>query len=720
MKKFTLFATAALAMSAFTANAELMDKYFYKISTENSEGWTLQDAGRMSLTPGKDYLEVKLTNNGGRMINRFWNEDGWSKVTDLSTLPNNTYKFSMDLAMTVNSTRSDMEFVLLPVGACTSSDSRVSTHNYHWFNAQDAEGADGSVVEDYFFRYRVVSSTAEEYKIVINENPTARNNWPDVTETSDTLILYVGNKYSFDVDINVAEKTATYTIGLGADVVKTGVHKYVCAEDRAGIWVMSANSANSVMQLSRMGLSYKKEGPFAGDPSAELFWVEGAERDYMATFHEGEVLHWIQLGDAEDVVSGESYTDGQECTIAYGDASDTKEFEAGEDFGRKIITCNKSGDLKIWTSMVDDETNTSDELVLAVDCAEITLPTPVATITNVEEGYSKEYTISVDNSEIPLKPTVTIHYKMSNGKEGDIYSGETVKFTEAGSVELFSMDKTHKTECYGRSETITINNDVEYVLVVDKNFKLSIDDINANNPGFHTNEIIDSAGKSHWDRIMSSEKRGYKEDGTNEVFNADNAANYTWVKEGHGLYADTDCGTENAKWTTLVADNVLETCLPLYPSEEDLTLYVENAWAYFPYEGVVYYDVNSTAAVKKNPAGAAGYVEMALESRYVTDDEAKPNFYIVYKTGGYNRPDKGDCTSSEVLTTDQKFWLYRYDTAISSLKVLTYKGFVLGIEAIESEAPAQEATIWNINGQRVNAIAAPGLYIKGGKTIMVK
>jgi len=720
MKKFTILATAALALASTSAQAELMDKFFYKISTENSEGWTLQDAGRMSLTPGKDYLEVKLTNNGGRMLNRFWNADGWTKVEDLATLPNSTYKFSKDMKMTVNATRTDMEFVLLPVDACTSSDSRVSTHNYHWFNAQDAEGADGSTVEDYFFRYRAVSSTAEEVKIVINENPIARNDWPAVTETSDTCFLTVGVKYSFDVEINVAAKTATYTIASedGA-VVKTGVHNYVCAEDRAGIWIMSANSANSVIQLSRMGLSFKKEGPFAGDPSAEMFWVEGAERDFIASFGEGEVLHWKQLGDATDVVSGESYTDGEEYTISYGDAMDTKDFEAGEDCGRKIITCMKSGTLEMWTSMADDETNTSDVLAIDVVCEEVAFPAPTATITNVSEGYGKEYTLSVDNSNVPLKPTITIHYKMSDGTEGDILSGEKVAFTNAGSVELYCWDKTHKTECYGRSETISITNDVEYVLAEDKNFKLSHDEITAGKEGYHVNEVIDSAGKSHWDRIMSDEKRGYKEDGTNEVYNADNADAYTWVKEGHGLYAASACGTEDARWNTLVADDVTKTCLPLYPSEEDLTLYVENAWAYFPFEGVVYYDVSSTAAVKKNDAGAAGYVEMMCQGCYTSDDEAKPNFFIVYKTGGYNRPDKGDCTSSEVIICGNKFWLYRYDTAISGVKVLTYKGFVASIESVTVNESA-DAAIYNINGTRVENMSAPGIYVKAGKVMMVK
>lgn len=719
MKKFTLLATAALAMVAGTANAELMDKYFYKISTESAEGWTLQDAGRMTLTPSKDYLEVKLTNNGGRMINRFWNEDAWTKVTDLSTLPNNTYSFTKDLKMTVNATRTDMEFVLLPVNACTNSDSRVQTHNYHWFNAQDAEGAAEDVTkEDYFFRYRVVASTAEDYKIVINENPTARNNWPAVTETSDTVILNVGTKYTFRVDVNVSTKTAAYSItDENGTVAKTGSHTYVCAEDRAGIWVMSANSANSVMQLSNMGLSYKAEGPFANEPSLELFWVEGTERDYIATFAEGEKLHWIQLGDAEDVVSSATYTAGEEYTVSYDEAMDTKAFEQGEDKGRKIITCNASGTLKVWTSMESDDNNTSDVVSMEVVCEEITLPVPTATITNVSAGYAKEYTITCDNSDVLLRPTITIHYNM-DGTEGDIAAGDKINFTAAGSVTLYAWDKTHTVQCYTRSEAITINNNVEYEVAVDKSFVMTHEEITAGVAGYHVNEVVDAAGKSHWDRIMSTEKRGYKADGTNEVYNADNAADYTWVKEGHGIFADTDCGTENAKWNTLVADDVLNTCKPLYPSEEDLTLYVENAWAYFPSEGVVYYDVNSTAAVKKNDAGAAGYVEMKLDSCYTSDNEDKPNFFIVNKVGGYNRPDKGDCTSSEVLVCGNKFWLYRYDTAIRSVKVLVYKGFTVNT-AIESVAAGESESVrYNLNGTRTNATS--GLQIVNGKVVFVK
>ena len=717
MKKFTLISLLMLICCTM-AKAELMDKYFFKIPTDKADGWTLQDAGRMTLTPNKDYLEVKLTNNGGRMINRFWNEDAWKKV-DVASLPNNTYKFTKDMKMTVNATRTDMEFVLLPVNACTATDSRVSSHNYHWFNNEG---------EDYFFRYRVTASTAETADIVINENPTARGDWPDPTEESETATLNVGVKYSFAVEINVADKTATYTISdEEGNVVKTGVHNYVCEENRAGIWVMSTNSANSVIQLSNMGLSYKAEGPFAVEPSVDLLAAIGEQRAYYVDFAEGHTLHWVQLGDAEDALAN-AFADGEEYTVEWGDANDTREFEqnAEEYFGKKIIYCTKSGDLRVWTTLADNESNVSEEIVTPVVCETIAMPVPVAKITNVEEGYGKEYTITADNSNTLLKPVVTIKCIVKNAsgsviEEKDILSGEKVKFTDAGSVEMYSFDGTHPQEWYAPSDKVTITNNAEYVVAEEKSFIMTADEINAGVSGWDIVELVDASGKSHWDRIMSSEKRGYKADGTNEVYVEDNAASYVSVKEGHGIFADTDCGTENAKWNVLCPNDVYACALPLIPSEENAALYkVFNdhyAWCIMPFEGVVYYDVNTK--VDGDCAVRSNYLNMHLDPKYITDDENKPNFFIVYKTGGYNRPDKGDCTSSEVIVAGDTFKLYRYDTAITKVKVMSYKGFNPGTgissTTAEKNAPVVKKVVTDkgiiiVNGE--NSYTVSGVRVK--------
>ena len=174
MKKFTLISLLMLICCTM-AKAQLMDKFFFSIPTDKmADGWVIQDAGNFEGTPSKDYLQAYNKKNGGRMLNYFWNEDAWTK-TDTLSLPNNEYKFTMNLNMSNMAARGDMEFVLLPVNACTSGDKRVSTHNYRWINNEG---------EDYFFRWRVgVAPTAAngEFTIWINEKPTAHNDWAQTT-----------------------------------------------------------------------------------------------------------------------------------------------------------------------------------------------------------------------------------------------------------------------------------------------------------------------------------------------------------------------------------------------------------------------------------------------------------------------------------------------------------------------------------------------------------
>ena len=272
MKKFT-FIAMLLAVFAMTAKAELMDKYFFKVPTDKmAAGWVIQDADNFASTPGKEYLEVQNKKNGGRMLNYFWNEDAWKSV-DPATLPNSTYKFTMDLNMSNMDARADMEFTLLPVDICTPTDNRVSTHNYHWYKVNDGD--------DYFFRWRVGEKPAAangDFTLWINEEPTAKDDWTQTTE--ETLTISSQKTYKFAVEINAAEKTATYTIAdEEGTVLKTGVHKYTCAEDRAGIFVFGMNGT-STHQLSNIGLSYLAEGPFATEPNADLLAARLTERDY--------------------------------------------------------------------------------------------------------------------------------------------------------------------------------------------------------------------------------------------------------------------------------------------------------------------------------------------------------------------------------------------------------------------------------------------------------
>lgn len=699
MKKFTFI---ALLMLIVCAMAKADDKYFFKVPTDKmSEGWIIQDAGNFASTPGKDYLEVQNKKNGGRMLNYFWNEAAWAGV-DPATLPNHTYKFTMDLNMSNMAARADMEFVLLPVDMCTSSDNRVSTHNYHWYKVNEGD--------DYFFRWRVGEKPAAangDFTIWINEEPTAKNDWNQTTE--ETLTLSSQKTYKFAVAINTEAKTATYTIAdEEGTVLKTGVHNYTCEENRAGIFVFGMNGT-STHQLSNIGLSYEAEGPFAQEPSVDLLAAIGEQRAYYVTFPEGHVLHWTQLGDAEDL-SGNAYADGEEATVYYSDATDTREMETSGDGGSKIIFCNKSGQLKVWTALEDDENNKSNEIVNDVVCEQITMPTPSASIVNVEEGYKKVYKIVADNSETLMKPTVTIHYKKTvDGKveEGKILTGETITLDGKGSLELYSYDGTHPEDMpwYAPSEKVTVENNVEYVVAENKNYAWTKEECDAAKPGFTVTEIVDNANKSHWDRAYSTQMYGYDANGNATACTEADAANYVSTKSGFGFYDMASIGTDDAKWNVQVPEDATTAFAPLAPTADFIanSKYVASAWSIFPCEGIVYYNTSITNAA------------LTLDSKYTSDDAQKPNFYIVHTRGGYDRPDKGDCNATTVCVAGETYNLFRYDTALCDVKVMTYKGFNPGVSGIKNVNTAETAASAVKKVVTKNGV----VIVKGDKTFSV-
>lgn len=704
MKKFTFI---AMLMLFICGMAKADDKYFFKVPTDKfASGWVVQDACNFEQTPGKEYLEVYNKKNGGRMLNYFWNEAAWAGV-DPATLPNSSYKFTMDLNMSNMAARADMEFVLLPVGICTPTDNRVSTHNYHWYKVNDGD--------DYFFRWRVGEKPAAangDYTIWINEEPTAKNDWNQTTE--ETLTLSSQKTYKFAVVINTAAKTATYSIAdEEGTVLKTGVHNYTCEENRAGIFVFGMNGT-SKHQLSNIGLSYEAEGPFANEPTSELISVMKTERDYYVNFSAGETLHWIQLGDATDVVTGETYNDGEEYALAYGDADDNSDFSSGEGecLGNKIIYCTVSGNLKMWTTL-DSNDAKSDDVVVPVVCEDVVMPTPKATISNVSEGYAKEYTLTADNSETLLKPTVTIHYTVKDAsgnktKEGNVLTGEKININDKGSLEIYSWDQTNPEEYYTKSDVVTVENNAEYEVATSTNYALTKDECSTAKTGFSVVEIVDDANKSHWDRAYSTQKYGYNANGDASVYVDGN--DYASVKAGHGFYDMSAIGTTDAKWNVLVPDDPTTAFAPLAPTEAFTgnSKYDASAWNIFPLEGIVYYNTAITNAT------------LTLDPKYTSDDANKPNFYVVHTRGGYDRPDKGDCNVYTVCVAGEDYSLFRYDTALCDVKVMTYKGFVPGttgistVNANETSAPAVKKVVTKngvviVKGDKVYSVSGTQL-----------
>lgn len=712
MKKFTLIASALLAFCSLAANAG--DKVFYKVKVADAETWTRH--GDIAVAAGN----VKNTSGSGGRAYFTTFANPYANVT----LPETGYTLStvFTLGGVGDARKNDFEIAFL---------NEAVTPTTTWTTYGENENAIFTLTQSYR-----PDATAEgtagtrAVACVLNGVRSADAAAPTPAEIAlANIVIAAGTKYK--LDINVVGQTVNWSLATVADDVATP-YKNGQYDLPAGVsnkitsFYGILSRANSNITYESMNLSYHVEGEVAQEPSLDLFYVQGAERDYFVDFKEGEILHWIQLGDADDV-NGNPYTDGQEYTVAYNDAMDTRTFDPGEEGGHKIIYCNASGQLKVWTTREEDENNKSDEVVADVVCEAIQLPAPVAKITNVKAGFEKEYTLSVDNSDVLLKPTITIHYKLTQGsdvRQGDVLSGEKIKFTGVGTLELYSTDKGAKTPRYTNSETSIIANDVEYEEALVKDFVWTKEKCDGDVEGFTKLEIIDNANKSHWDRIYSNQTYGYDKD--NVIVNNDGTyadgkskADVVQEKAGFGFYDRSKIGTTDAKWNVQVplAENLRDAFFPLIPAAEDYSKYAENAWSIFPCEGIVYYSTD------KAGLNSANCVELNIAPYFVSDNASKPNFYIVTKRGGYDRPDKGNCESTDVVVAGEKFNLYRYDSAIREVRVLVYKGFdwTTSIAAPSCVlADDADAPIYTLSGVQVKDATAPGIYIQNGKKFIVK
>jgi hypothetical protein len=427
-------------------------------------------------------------------------------------------------------------------------------------------------------------------------------------------------------------------------------------------------------------------------------------------------------------------------------------------------TTTTSGTLEAWTT---SGTATSEKISVVVECVTIQLPQASAAITNASVGFAKEYTITVSNEDVPTKPTLYIayEYKDENGNvvksAEEKFSGEKVSVDDKGTLTV-----TVVAQGFANS-VVSINNDTEFEQKYLIDFQhMTVDDLTAK--GFEDKGTLDAAsggGESTW----TSGKRLYYRIATGET---DDDGNPTWTN--YPVYGASEAGLTpiqryrflQSKLTQEVAHTMFA---PLYtwyyndgvvatscdengepltsdsaqPKGSDNMVHAIGGSVnvqLFIGVGFVFPGVQGDAE-NYDPAGA-GYGNIRVNNAVLgvdglTDDE----FIIVSKIGSYggssNHGDypvgtdpetaKADWLSkdlggyAEVYTGLQTFQLYRIDTAISRVTVLTPKNGT-GIEEITNKVISdQNAPVYNINGVKMNPNALQkGIYIKQGKKFIVK
>ncbi|MBP5500490.1 MAG: hypothetical protein J6Y05_07315 [Bacteroidales bacterium] len=689
MKKFTLFATAALFMVAASVKADTKIIYQQTFQDANTalDAWQTSRAAsvvQIVQTSEANYIQF---GDGAANYNgtAHWSEWGDVYGDELDTGEDYTMTFSFCFKQfgnnSSNAAQRNNEIAVwnVPASAITPTNYWGTTTD---FLTDSARVADNPGL-DYLFK---ITQALGEGGVATAVGGTCCFY---INDAADSVNVAAGNWYV--VTLQVSGQTVNYDIKNYGEESTLWSGSRVLAEgndNRAGGIVLYQARYLGITQLMNIKVSHEIEGSVAEKPTVILSAVKGNDREYTISCLDNENLHYIVPG-------------GEEQEINYYDAYNE---ETGT-FGSVVVTCTQSGELKAWTTKEDA---TSEVVTVDVECGIITLPEPAAVIASVEEGFGKTYTVSVDNASVLLSPAVALSWKIDytdGTSESGSYSGASTSLalTKAGTAVITVTSIPVEGVYYYGSNSYTLVNDVEYQIALDVEYLDWTGEQLAANPAFEKVDWTDT-NASHWSgKWMNATTTEEKDEAGNPIG--------TWWKAPSQIFATIEEANAYIQVYNLINDadgvNYNKELLPLIPNtaRANVAILVE--------EGIF---VNGTSY---------NNLEVTFDPQWITDNEAKPNFIEIKRTNNYDRYDKQEgCHFTDIVKTDvTTYTLYRYDTAIHSARVFTYKGFEpgQGIRAIENDITAPEdAAIYNIRGQRVENITAPGIYIQRGHKFIVK
>lgn len=512
MKKFLLsLAVACMTLSASATTKILLSQNF-EDGDPASLGWTCPVEGVPALSIASDeygkFLQISLGNNNGRTTSVNWgqniylNEDGSSKLED------GTYTVKYDFAIPTGSTNQyNGAFTLFTNGSGTAS----QPWRGRWTNAGDYQNWIFDMTQDGASSLGYCVCAPEKENVAEDGNVTYS------IDLSDVKTLTAGMWYTVTCEVSTEDRTVDYTVeSVAGDVIASGtrevpevnpVNQEAISMFAEGLWIMLARY-NTVIYIDNVQVSIESDSDFANDPVVALTRLGKTAdeqldlnvRAYTISFLEGETLH----------VEG---TNGQTVEVEWADCD-----------GAYVYETTTSGTLKAWTTCGDA---TSKVIETVVDCTPVALPAAEATISSVEAGFAKTYTLTVSNAEVPLKPTIFINYKFT-GKDGSVIekedeaSGVKVTLPGEGTLEI-------TTAAFGYQATTTsVVNDVEFATKTTYDFaRMSKEDIEAAISGgtWSVTNSATTSGFSNW----TARKRLYYNLAGSETVNDEGATVYTAV-----------------------------------------------------------------------------------------------------------------------------------------------------------------------------------------------
>ena len=706
MKRFYLFLLATVAMLT-TANAGTMNlvKMDFESGDPASLGWASANLPAGMTITGDEYgnfFQFSLGASNGRSCYNIWGSDVYT-----DKLPTGVYHVEFEWCYNALANNQFGTEISLFSGEAPAANNAV-------LNAKDNT------------LFSVTESADNHNLFFVNG------------DTEKTFSVDEGAWFKVLVDVDVNAHKLTYQVVdqlSGQEVYAEGTREF--AED-ADMLISGINIYNaryqSIVQIDNLMVQVITDYDIANVPSIALTGVYNEERTYTIKFDEEETLN----------IKG---TDGTESTISFMDCN-----------GEYKYTTTTSGTLEAWTT---SGSATSEKVPVEIECVIIPLPEASIAITNADAGFAKDLTITVDNSEVATKPTIYISYEFKDeagnvvASAEDKFSGEVVSVDTKGTltVQTIAIGFGTTTSTYVNDSEFEVKNLIDFQHMTGddltaKGFEKAEDLDLASGGGINTwtsgnrlyyrietGETDDDGNPTYTDYVVwgasengytpISRYKFYQSKLTQEAAHTILAPFYTWYYND-GVVASSVVTDEDGNVTGNAVDA---------NGAEGGSVNVQ-VW---PGIGFVFGGIQGDTETY-DPAGV-GYGNIRVNNATLgvdglTDDE----FIIVSKIGGYgntaNHPifpvgtdpetAKADYLAdniggyAEVYKGTETFQLYRIDTAISRVTVLTPKGGT-SIQTVGMQTVSDKnAPVYNLNGVRISGALKKGVYIKQGKKFIVK